>query len=69
MNNCDALGMIREARALLRDEAATANSRELAMVITKLDEAELWRQRDMQLKTPPVNQCSKAPNQNFNQIQ
>lgn len=60
MNNCEALGMIREARALLRDEAKTANSRELAMVLTKLDEAELWRQRDMQLKTPGVNECAAS---------
>lgn len=52
MTNCEALGLIREARALLRDETKTANSYELAMVITKLDEAELWRQKDMQLKTP-----------------
>ena len=57
MQNCEALGMIREARALLKDEAATANSRELSMVITKLDEAELWRQRDMQLKAPAENGC------------
>ena len=56
MNNCDALGLIREARAILKDEAVTANSRELSMVITKLDEAELWRQRDMQLKTV-ANNC------------
>lgn len=55
MNECRALGLIREARALLREEAERSNSRELAMVITKLDEAELWRQRDMQLKTPVVN--------------
>ena len=55
MDYCEALGMIREARAILRDEAKTNNSRELAMVLTKLDEAELWRQRDMQIKTPIVN--------------
>lgn len=55
MRECQALGLIREARALLCEEQATANSRELAMVITKLDEAELWRQRDMQLKTPAEN--------------
>ena len=55
MNECHALGLIREARPLLREEAERSNSRELAMVITKLDEAELWRQRDMQLKTPVVN--------------
>ena len=52
--------MIREARALLRDEAKTANSRELAMVLTKLDEAELWRQRDMQLKTPVTNTAASG---------
>lgn len=56
MNNCEALAMIREARAMLRDEAKTANSRELAMALTKLDEAELWRQRDIQMKTPLVNE-------------
>lgn len=60
MKNCDALGMIREARAILRDEAKTANSRELAMVLTKLDEAELWRQRDMQLKTPTTNTAASG---------
>lgn len=60
MQNCNALGLIREARAMLRDEAKTANSRELAMVLTKLDEAELWRQRDMQMKTPPQNECASS---------
>ncbi len=55
MNNSDALGMIREARALLRDEQKDNGSRELSLVITKLDEAELWRQRDMQLKAPPID--------------
>jgi len=59
MNECEALGLIREARALLRDESINGGgSRELALVITKLDEAELWRQRDMQMKTPPVNETS-----------
>lgn len=60
MTECKALGLIREARALLRDEAATANSRELSMVITKLDEAELWRQSDMQKKTTIKNEASRA---------
>jgi hypothetical protein len=59
MNYCEALGKIREARALLQDEAATpANTRELAMAITKLDEAILWRQSDMQKKAPVVDGCS-----------
>ena len=60
MKICEALGKIREARALLRDEAKTANSRELAMVLTKLDEAELWRQSDMQKKAPTQNQVGAS---------
>jgi hypothetical protein len=32
VNSCEALGKMREARALLLDEAKTANSRELALV-------------------------------------
>jgi len=60
MENCFALGLIREARVFLQLEQATANSRELAMVITKLDEAELWRLRDMQLKTPALNQATET---------
>lgn len=61
MDNCEALGFIREARALLADEAKIKPSKELSMVITKLDESELWRQKDMQLKTPIVN--SEGPYQ------
>lgn len=53
MSECKALGLIREARAILREE--NTPSRELSLVITKLDEAELWRQRDMQLRTSPNN--------------
>jgi hypothetical protein len=61
METCEALGKIREARALLRDESKTANSRELAMVLTKLDEAEMWRQCDMQKKEPPKNHAAQNP--------
>ena len=51
MKECEALGMIREARALLLDESKSgASSKELAMTITKLEEAILWRQSDMQKK-------------------
>ena len=53
--DCKALGLIREARALLNDESKASTSRELSMTVTKLDEAILWRQRDMQLKTTPIN--------------
>jgi hypothetical protein len=60
MNECTALGLIREARAILQDESKAANSRELSMVLTRLDEAILWRQCDMQKKTPMEN--LSAPN-------
>lgn len=53
---CEALGMIRQARALLRDEAKTANSRELEMAITGLDEAVLWREEDLRKKAPSVDE-------------
>ena len=53
--DCKALGLIREARALLNDESKASTSRELSMTVTKLDEAILWRQRDMQLKNTPIN--------------
>lgn len=56
MEECEALAMIREARALLRVESINNSSRELSMVLTKLDEAVLWRQQDMQLKTPSTNE-------------
>ena len=56
MGYCDGLGKIREARAVLQVLQKADPSRELAMVITKLDEAELWRQRDMQLRAPPINE-------------
>lgn len=56
MGSCDGLGHIREARAILMAEQLEDPSREIAIVITKLDEAELWRQRDMQIKAPPVNE-------------
>ena len=55
MQYCEALGLIREARAKLQDEQKTKPSRELAMVLTKLDEAELWRQSDMDKKAGPIN--------------
>lgn len=43
------LGFLRKARAAaLTDQA---RSRELSLVITKIDEAILWRQFDLQNKT------------------
>lgn len=58
MKTCKALGMIREARALLHDEngIVSKQTRQLSVVITKLDEAILWRQWDMRLKEPPIDE-------------
>ena len=53
--DCKALGLMREARVLLNNESKASNSRELSITITKLDEAILWGQRDMQLKSPPID--------------
>ena len=53
--DCKALWLMREARVLLNNESKASNSRELSITITKLDEAILWRQRDRQLKAPPIN--------------
>lgn len=51
------LGHLREARAAALDEQdGGGRSRELALVITKIDEAILWRQHDIQIKTPPINE-------------
>ena len=57
--NDDVLGHLREARAILNDETkAGKGSRETSLVITKIDEALMWRERDLSLKTPPVNEAS-----------
>ena len=47
------LGLLREARAIALENSA--KSRELSLVVTKIDEAILWRQFDLQIKSPPVN--------------
>lgn len=53
------LGHLREARALLFDEKqAGKGSRELSIVVTEIDTAILWRQEDLRLKTPLVNETS-----------
>lgn len=54
----DILGFLREARAAALED--TAKSRELSLVLTKIDEAILWRERDLHLKTPPVNEVSNG---------
>lgn len=44
------LGYLREARAAALSDPM--KSRELSLVVTKIDEAILWRQFDLQFKTP-----------------
>lgn len=56
MGHDDLLGLLREARARALDQA---KSRELSLVVTKIDEAIQWRESDLKLKTPPMNE--KAP--------
>lgn len=53
------LAKLREARfELLAACNDKPDSRECALVLTKIDEAILWQQHDMQLKNPIVNTCS-----------
>jgi len=56
--NCEILGKLRIARAAVKDEQQNNGSRELALVLTKIDEGILWCQEDIRLKTPPKNECS-----------
>jgi predicted secreted protein len=58
----EVLGKLREARALCKDEMDNGGrSRELSLVITKIDEALLWKIEDRRLKRPPVNECAPEP--------
>lgn len=58
--NDEILGHLREARAKLIDEReAGKNSRELSIVLTEVETAILWRQYDLQLKTPANNDTNK----------
>lgn len=55
--NDEALGHLREARALLIEEnEGEGRSRELSVTITNVDNAILWRQYDLQIKEPPINE-------------
>jgi hypothetical protein len=53
------LGFMREARAaMLEERESGGGSRELAVSLTELETAILWRQQDNQQKTKPVNTYS-----------
>jgi hypothetical protein len=55
------LGFLREARAeLLELKDLGQGSRELSIVLTHIDTAILWRQEDIRLKTPPINETPIA---------
>lgn len=55
----EVLGKLREARALLIEEGSVKSSRELSITLTEVDTAILWRQSDLQLKRPPINEQPK----------
>ncbi len=55
--NDEAIGKMREAYALLEDEKKAGKaSREMAVAMTELETAILWRQHDLALKAPAVNE-------------
>lgn len=55
------LGLLREAKAKANDEAKSGlGSRELAVVVTNIDNAILWRQHTLQLRAEPVNETNKG---------
>ncbi len=53
------LGHLRKARAALLEERETGKgSRELSVTLTLIDTAILWRQQDLTLKLPAVNEVA-----------
>lgn len=55
--NDNTLGFLRQARAeLLMEREQGGNSRELSVALTEIDTAILWRQWDLQLKQPAINE-------------
>jgi hypothetical protein len=56
---CEILGKLREARAIANDMHMNGSgSLELSLVTTKIDEAIMWRERDIQVKTPAKNESN-----------
>ena len=54
------LGHLREARAgLLEERENGKGSRELSVTLTEIDTAILWRQQDLTLKMPTVNEVGQ----------
>lgn len=56
----DVLGHLREAKAILNDEVREGKgTREVSLVITKIDEALLWREKDLSMKKPIENHTNQ----------
>ncbi len=55
----EALGHMREARALMLEEnEGEGRSRELSVALTELDTAILWRSHDLWVKTPTEDESN-----------
>lgn len=53
------LGHLREALVCCKDEQSDKfGSRELSLVMTKIEEAILWRQEDLRRRTPEKNEAN-----------
>jgi hypothetical protein len=52
---CEIIANLQMARAAALDLQVNDSSRELSLVLTKIDEAILWRHEDIRLKTQPIN--------------
>ncbi len=52
---CEILANLQMARASVLDLQVNDSSRELSLVLTKIDEAILWRHEAIRLKTQPIN--------------
>ena len=53
------IAFLRDARRLaLAEKDSGQNSRELAVVLTHIDSAILWRQEDLRLKNPVVSESN-----------
>ena len=56
--NDEILALLRLARSeIIVEQEEGRNSRELAITLTHIDTAILWRQHDLQIKQKPVNEA------------
>lgn len=56
---CAILGFLGEARAAIHDEQESGgSSRALSLALTKIEEAILWREEDIRIKFPRINESN-----------